>query len=253
MGWLSAWSEKVLPPVPNSAGNAESVRQRQKFDRLRTTEAAPRTDGHWRIVLRLPALLLSARSQPLTRRVVEASMTRITRRAAIGLLAAGGALLGLGIASGYVLRDALKSIGGGGIMRTGMMGSATEADMSSYMNLFDRHTEIRRTVEAIDGGVRTTTESNAPDLVVQLQAHVSSMYTHLNQHAEVTCMSSSLPTLFRNSSGYRRELTLTAKGVLVTETSTDPQLANAIRAHAQEVSGFVRDGMPAMMRGMMGH
>lgn len=79
------------------------------------------------------------------------------------------------------------------------------------------------------------------------------MYTHLNQDAEVTCMSSSLPTLFRNSNGYRRELTLTAKGVVVTETSTDPQLANAIRTHAQEVSGFVRDGMPAMMRGMMGH
>ena len=179
-------------------------------------------------------------------------MTRITRRAAIGLLAAGGALLGLGISGGYLLGDALKSIGRGGMMGTGMMGGATRPDMNTYMNLFDRHTEIRRTVEAIDGGVRTTTESDAPDLVAQLQAHVSSMYTHLNQRAEVTCMSSSLPTLFRNSAGYRRELTLTAKGVVVAETSSDAQLTNAIRAHAQEVSGFVRDGMPAMMGGTMG-
>jgi len=179
-------------------------------------------------------------------------MTRITRRAAIGLLAAGGALLGLALAGGYLLRDALKSVGGGGMMGTGMMGSATQADMSSYTKLFHRHTEIKRTVEEIDGGVRTTTESDAPELVAQLQAHVSSMYTHLNQRAEVTCMSSSLPTLFRNSTGYRRELTLTAKGVVVTETSSDPGLAKAIREHAQEVSGFVRDGMPAMMRGMMG-
>jgi hypothetical protein len=177
-------------------------------------------------------------------------MTRITRRAAIGLLAAGGALLGLGVAGGYLLRDVLKSVTGDGMM-SGMMGSATQSDMSSYMNLFDRHTEIRRTVEAIDGGVRTTTESDAPDLVAQLQAHVSSMYTHLDQHAEVTCMSSSLPTLFRNSTGYRRDLTLTAKGVVVTETSSDPKLTSAIREHAQEVSGFVRDGMPAMMRDMM--
>jgi hypothetical protein len=75
------------------------------------------------------------------------------------------------------------------------------------------------------------------------------MYTHLDQHAEVSCMSSSLPTLFRNSTHYRRELTFTAKGVVATETSSDPRLANAIRHHAQEVSGFVRDGMPAMMRG----
>lgn len=65
-------------------------------------------------------------------------------------------------------------------------------------------------------------------------------------------MSSSLPTLFHNSTSYRRQLTFTAKGVVVTETSTDPRLTNAIRDHAQEVSGFVRDGMPAMMRGMMG-
>jgi len=179
-------------------------------------------------------------------------MTGITRRAAIGLMAAGGGLLGLGLAGGYLLRDALKSLGAGGMMGTGMMGSATQADMSSYMKLFDRHTELRRTVETIDGGVRTTTESDAPDLIALLQTHVSSMYSHLNQHAEVTCMSSSLPTLFRNSTSYRRELTITAKGVVVTETSSDPQITSAIREHAQEVSGFVRDGMPAMMRGMMG-
>jgi|SRR5438309_3780756 len=176
-------------------------------------------------------------------------MTGITRRAALGLLGAAGALVALG---GYLLRDALKSMGGGGMMGSGMMGSATQADMSSYTKLFDRHAELRRTVETIDGGIRTTTESDAPDLVALLQAHVSSMYTHLNQHAEVTCMSSSLPTLFRNSSNYRRELTLTAKGTVVTETSTDPRITGAIREHAQEVSGFVRDGMPAMMRGMMG-
>ncbi len=177
---------------------------------------------------------------------------RITRRAALGLLAAGGALVGMGLAGGYLLRDALKSVNGGGMMGSGMMGSATQADMSSYMKLFDRHAELRRTVEAIEGGVRTTTESDATDLIALLQAHVSSMYTHLNQRAEVTCMSSSLPTLFRNSTRYRRELTLTARGVVVTETSSDPQITTAIRAHAQEVSGFVRDGMPAMMRGMMG-
>ena len=132
------------------------------------------------------------------------------------------------------------------------MGNATNADMSTYMELFDRHGEIRRTVTAIPGGVHTLTEVDAPELVTQLQAHVSSMYGHLAQHAEVTCMSGSLPVLFRNSSRYQRQLKFTAKGVAVTETSSDPELMRAIREHAQEVSGFVRDGMPAMMRGMMG-
>ena len=118
--------------------------------------------------------------------------------------------------------------------------------------MFMRHGELRRSVENIPGGIRTTTESDAPDLVAELQAHVSSMYSHLEQGAEVTCMSSSLPTLFRHAPDYHRQIAFTANGVVAEETSIDPQLTDAIRAHAREVTGFVIDGMPAMMRDMMG-
>jgi len=182
-------------------------------------------------------------------------MNGITRRASLGALVVAGGVLGLGLAGGYLLRAAMQlrdGSAGGGMMSGTMMGGATSADMHLYSDLFNRHAEIHRTVEELPGGVRTITESGAPDLVSLLQAHVSSMYGHLQQGAEVTCMSNSLPTLFQNASGYRRQLTLTAKGVTVTETSTDPRLTSAIRQHAQEVSGFVRDGMPAMMHGMMG-
>ena len=65
-------------------------------------------------------------------------------------------------------------------------------------------------------------------------------------------MSSSLPTLFRHAPDYHRQITVTANGVVAEETSIDPQLTDAIRAHAREVTGFVVDGMPAMMRDMMG-
>ncbi len=68
----------------------------------------------------LLALLLSDCSHALTGGQVERSMTKITRRAAIGLLAAGGALLGVGAVGGFLLRDALKSFFG-----EGMMGSAS--------------------------------------------------------------------------------------------------------------------------------
>jgi hypothetical protein len=179
----------------------------------------------------------------------------ITRRALLAGMAAGGGLLGLGLLSGYLLRDVGRSgspSSGGMMGGGGMMGSATPADMSMYRTLFNRHAEIRRTVEEIPGGVRTTTESDAPELASMLQAHVSSMYAHLRQGAEVTCMSNSVPTLFHNAESYERQLTLTPKGVVVTETSNDPRVRAAIRGHVDEVSGFVHDGMPAMMRGMMG-
>lgn len=183
-------------------------------------------------------------------------MNRRAALAALGALAAGG-VLGVG----YALRNIFESPtpafrrtngpGGGGMMGGGMMGVGP-ADMSIYMDMFMRHNQINRVVEEIPGGVRTTTESSSPDLTAQLQAHVSSMYTRLAQGSEVMCMSQSLPTLFRNAGGYRRELTFTPTGVIAVETADDPNLVQAIRDHAQEVSGFVRDGMPAMMGGMMG-
>lgn len=173
-------------------------------------------------------------------------MRRMTRREALRLIGAAGGLLGLGAAAGC------GNAGGGDMMGDGMMGGATAGDMSTYMELVARHTEIRRTVEEIPGGVRTVTASDAPELASQLQAHVARMYEHLDRRAEVSCMSDSLPTLFRDADLYRRRLATTPKGVVVTETSNDPLLTEAIRAHAREVTGFVRDGMPAMMRGMMG-
>jgi hypothetical protein len=147
-------------------------------------------------------------------------MSTMTRRAALRAIAATGGLLGLAAAAGCGGRRNATMMGG-------MMGGATAADMSSYMELFDRHTEIRRTVEEIPGGVRTVTESDAPELVAQLQTHVASMYDHLSRGAEVRCMSKTLPTLFRNAGGYRRRLTTMPKGVVVTETSPDPRLAGS--------------------------
>ena len=133
-------------------------------------------------------------------------MRRMTRREALRLIGAAGGLLGLGAVSGC-------GHSGGDMMGEGMMGGATAGDMSTYRELFARHSEIRRTVEEIPGGVRTVTESDAPERASQLQAHVASMYEHLDRPAEVSCMSDTLPTLFRDAD---------------------------------------RDGMPAMMRGMMG-
>ena len=78
------------------------------------------------------------------------------------------------------------------------------------------------------------------------------MYSHLDQGGEIMCMSQSLPTLFRRASDYHRQITLTPTGVVAVETADDPNLTQAIRAHAREVTGFVTEGMPAMMQGMMG-
>lgn len=170
-------------------------------------------------------------------------------------MGAGGGLVGLGYVLSAVVGDPL------GGQRSGLVGAAdagttramTSMDMSDYMDMFVRHGEIGRTVEDIAGGVRTATEADSPDLIARLQGHVAAMYENLDEGVEVTCMSASLPTLFRRAGDYQRTVTFTAKGIVVTETSDDTEVTEAIRAHAREVSGFVAEGMPAMMRQMMGH
>lgn len=177
-------------------------------------------------------------------------MTKLSRRTAltgIAAIAAGSGLLGVG----YLVRNMIDTTPDRPSRPA--MGGVSGTDMSRYMNMFMRHGELRRHVEDIPGGIRTTTESHATDLVAELQAHVSSMYSHLHQGAEVRCMSSSLPTLFARAPDYQRQITFTANGVVAVETATDPDLTRAIREHAREVTGFVNEGMPAMMRDMMGN
>jgi hypothetical protein len=186
-------------------------------------------------------------------------MVKLTRRAALAMIGTGAGALGLAYAVRSILGTPLLDLKPNGLnniatseMMGPGMGGMSGGEMSTYMEMFNRHTELRRTVEEIPGGVRTTTQSDSPDLVAQLQRHVSAMYSRVDEGAEVMCMSDSLPTLFRRAPDYQRQITQTPKGVVAVETSSDPVLTQAIRAHAREVSGFVTEGMPAMMEGMMG-
>lgn len=136
---------------------------------------------------------------------------------------------------------------GGGMMGGGMMGG----DMRTIHQLFANHNQIRRTVEEIPGGIRSTTESDSPEIAALIQQHVPSMYKRIDEGRELSMMSRTLPVMFRNANRYQRKLEKTPKGVAVTETSQAPDMVAVIREHAHEIDGFVSDGMSAMCGGMM--
>ncbi|MGH7036780.1 MAG: hypothetical protein ACREE1_01390 [Stellaceae bacterium] len=151
----------------------------------------------------------------------------------------------------------------GGMMGGGMGGGMDEmmkmmmpgnmaGPMRTGMQLFMRHAQIRRTVTELPNGIHAVTQSDDPQTAALIQAHVGDMYRRLDQkRAFPYPMSRSVPAMFAHSTAYRRKLELIPKGVAVTETAADPAMVAVIRAHAREISGFVREGMPAMMRGMM--
>ena len=120
------------------------------------------------------------------------------------------------------------------------------------MELFERHTEITRATDYLSNGIIDTTVSSNPETAKVIQAHVIEMYARLADNRPFPYpMSNSVPTMFAKSTKYKRSYKLLPTGIQVTETSDDPELVKVIYAHARELDRFVKEGMPAMMRGMM--
>lgn len=132
----------------------------------------------------------------------------------------------------------------------GMMGpgGGHGADMMGIHSLFASRDQIRRTVTAIPGGVRATTESDNPAVVTQLREHVQSMYARLKDKRPINARDPLFAALFENADKIHVKLEDTPKGITVTETSDDPAVVDLVRRHADVVSLFLENGMPEMMR-----
>lgn len=162
-----------------------------------------------------------------------------------------GSLAGLWYTRGSG-RAVAGMMGGGGDMGAMMSPENMSGPMRSGMALFQKHKLIRRTVTELPNGVYDVTTSADPDTARLIKEHVAEMYHRLDQkRAFPYPMSPSVTSMFEHSTGYQRKLELLPDGVAVTETSSDPAMVAVIRAHAQELNRFARDGMPAMMRNMM--
>ncbi len=138
----------------------------------------------------------------------------------------------------------------GGCMKSAQM---SRCDGKIIHQLFDNHHQIRRSVEEIPGGIRAVTESDHSEVAALIQEHVSRMYKRIEngQRIPMMMMSSTLPIMVQNSDLYHRKLEMTSQGIVVTETSSDPDLVSVIREHAMEVTEFVDEGRRGMNSGMM--
>ncbi|MEO6146796.1 MAG: hypothetical protein ABIT70_07040 [Sulfuriferula sp.] len=145
-----------------------------------------------------------------------------------------------------------KSMMGGGMMGEMMSPENMRGPMRTGMALFERHKLIHRTVTALPNGVHDVTISTDPTTTALIQKHVIEMYERLDQNRPFPYpMSNSVPQMFANSTLYQRKFEMLPDGIAVTETSADPEMVAVIRAHAEELNRFAKEGMPAMMRGMM--
>lgn len=129
--------------------------------------------------------------------------------------------------------------------------AGSAADMDLVHDLLANNTRIKRSVTMLTDGIRTVTESDDPQVAQAIKAHVASMYQRLKDGREFNIFSSTLPTLFENRDKISSKVEMTAKGAVVTQTSSDAKVVAALQGHAGEVTDLVQDGMAAMRRGMM--
>jgi YHS domain-containing protein len=128
----------------------------------------------------------------------------------------------------------------------GGMGGGQPQDMKTIHALFDGHKQIARTVKEIADGVETYTESDDPKLQALIKEHVWAMQQRLAKHQPIRQWDPLFAELFKQADKIKMEVSATAKGMKVVETSTDAYVVKLIQAHAKGVSEFVKEGMPVM-------
>lgn len=121
-------------------------------------------------------------------------------------------------------------------------------DRGVWQSLLADHRKIRRVVTFRADGVDAVTESDDPDVARRIKDHAQQMKTRVDQGLPVRLWDPVFADLFRHHDRIRLAVTVTDKGVSISESSDDPAVVSLLHAHASGVSDFVRDGHGAGRR-----
>ncbi|MBD3673966.1 MAG: hypothetical protein HUJ26_10625 [Planctomycetaceae bacterium] len=122
-----------------------------------------------------------------------------------------------------------------------------DADHQMIQTLMQNRNQIRRKIENLPNGVRTITETDNDQLRPVLISHVKSMYDRLEEGRPIHRRDPLFRELFAHAKEIKMVAKPTDKGLMVIETSNNPQVVKMIQAHAEVVSLFLKNG-PAEAR-----
>ena len=130
---------------------------------------------------------------------------------------------------------------------------ATEAESADLATMFRNFSTLSRTVEELPNGIRTVTTSSDETVREALIAHVSGMLYRVEagRDPKIFIQSPTLDIFFERRDRLKTEYEITDEGIIVTQTSDDPDLVAAMHKHAAEVSAMAERGMQAVHEMMM--
>ncbi|WP_297465997.1 hypothetical protein [Acidithiobacillus sp.] len=115
-------------------------------------------------------------------------------------------------------------------------------DQEVFHTLLRHHDQIQRELTRLPNGIRSLTTSVSPEIVGLLHDHVPAMHHRLEENFGLRFWDPAFPEIFAQREKVRMEVTLVPNGVLVEETSEDPNVVTLIQAHGAVVSLFVQRG-----------
>lgn len=152
--------------------------------------------------------------------------------------------------------------GGGGhrhgvhdeVTMPGLLGfNASQRESEELAIMFRAFETLTRTVDNLPNGIRTATRSSDTEVMGALASHVVGMIDRMERgdDPQIMIQSPTLDVFFVRGDAIHTEIDFTDEGIVVIQTSDDPQIVEALHMHAAEVSAMADRGMQAVHEMMM--
>ncbi|MDC1228111.1 hypothetical protein N8Z63_00035 [Octadecabacter sp.] len=131
--------------------------------------------------------------------------------------------------------------------------NATPEESADLAVLFNNFDTITRKVENLPNGIRTVTRSSDADVMDALVNHSVGMIDRVGQldDPKILIQSPTLYIFFLQGEDIVSEVSIEDEGLIVVQTSENPQIVEALQVHAAEVSAMADRGMQAVHEMMM--
>lgn len=178
------------------------------------------------------------------------ALTQLPERAFGQMMMRGGAMAGHGMGAG------MHSAAGphDEVNMPGLQGlNATPEESAELAAMFRNFDKLSRTVENLPNGIRTITTASDPELMDVLVSHVTGMIGRVEagDDPQIFIQSPTLDIFFARGDRIDTDIEVTDAGIVVVQTSDDPEVVTALHTHAAEVSDMAQRGMAAVHEMMM--
>ncbi len=175
------------------------------------------------------------------------------------LLAVGAFLVSTSLAPAQMMGNGRHMHGADGMghdERTmpGLRGLDATPEESAELGVMFRNFEtLSRKVTNLPDGIRTVTSSSDEEVMANLVSHVTGMINRVEEgrDPQIMIQSPTLDIFFVRGDAIHSEIEVTDEGIVVVQTSKDPEIVAALQKHAGEVSDMAARGMQAVHEMMM--